>query len=71
MNDVFNRAQAADYLQVCEATVTRLVREGGLRHVRLGNRLRIRREWCDQWLETNASDAAPVTAEALFQGRGR
>ena len=44
---------ASCYTKLSRHTVYDAVRRGGLRHVRVGGRLRLRfkRTWLDQWLE--------------------
>jgi excisionase family DNA binding protein len=44
---------ASRYTKLSRHTVYDAVRTGGLRHVRVGGRLRLRfkRTWLDQWLE--------------------
>ena len=41
---------AAVYVGFCEKTIRRGCATGGLRHVRMGRSIRIRREWLDAWL---------------------
>ena len=68
--EVFNREQAAEYLGVCTDTVTRLCQRGDLRHVKFGRAVRIRKAWCDDWLESEAAGGShtPV-ADAMFADR--
>jgi excisionase family DNA binding protein len=57
----WTRREVATYARVSEATIGREVRNGRLRHVRVGGRrsLRFRREWIDGWLETSLLNAGP------------
>jgi excisionase family DNA binding protein len=61
----WTRHEAAAYARVSEATIGREVRNGRLRHVRVGGRraLRFRREWIDDWLAT----ALPIVGAASRQ----
>jgi excisionase family DNA binding protein len=54
----WTRRDAARYARVSDATMGREVRNGNLRHARVGGRraLRFRREWIDEWLAA----ASPV-----------
>ena len=55
MREVFNREEAAEYMGVCPTTVTNLCRRGELRHVKFARSIRIRKEWCIEFLEANAA----------------
>ena len=65
----WTRREAAAYVHVSEATIGREVRQGRLRHARVGGRrsLRFRRQWLDDWL-TNSQPvegpAAPTNGSA-------
>ena len=52
---------ASRYTNLSRHTVYGAVRTGGLRHVRVGGRLRLRfkRAWLDQWLEQFAVQNEP------------
>ena len=47
---VLNVSEAGTYLAVSSDTVRRLIREGSIPHVRVGNSIRIRREHLDAFL---------------------
>lgn len=65
--EVFDRDQAAEYLGVCPDTVTALCKRGELRHVKIGRALRIRREWCVEFLEAHAAGGhSTPAADAIF-----
>ena len=50
-DELFTVAQAADYLQVCEKTVRRLIKSNKLTASKIGNRTwRIRKEDIDKYL---------------------
>jgi excisionase family DNA binding protein len=71
VREVFNRQEAAEYLGVSKETVTAWCKKGALRHVKFGRSLRIRKEWCIEFLEERAAGGShtPV-ADAMFAGRG-
>ena len=46
---------AAAYLRFCEKTIRRACQLGQLDHVRVGNRIRIRRDWLDRWMLTHGT----------------
>lgn len=54
--------QAVDYLQISKATLYEAIAAGHLRAVKInGNRvLRIKREWCDAWMESYEITSPPV-----------
>lgn len=60
------RRDAAAYAQVSEATIGREVRNGRLRHARVGGRrsLRFRRHWVDDWLAAEQPVENPTVTEA-------
>ena len=68
MREVFDQRGAAEYLGVCPDTVTMLCQRGELRHAKIGRSLRIRKEWCIEFLEANAAggDGHTPTADAIF-----
>jgi excisionase family DNA binding protein len=53
---------ASLYMKLSRHSVYDAVRSGGLRHVRVGGRLRLRfkRAWLDQWLEQFAMQNEPA-----------
>lgn len=63
----WTRREAAAYTRVSEATIGREVRNGRLRHARVGGRraLRFRREWLDDWLATAQPVEEPMFASTL------
>lgn len=68
MREVFDRDQAAEYLGVCPDTVTALCKRGALKHVKMARAVRIRKEWCIEFLESNAvgGDGHTPAADAIF-----
>ena len=72
MRDVFNREEAAEYLGLHPSTITELCHDGALRHAKIGRALRIRREWCNEYLEAIAAggEATPVADRLIAQAAG-
>ena len=67
MREIFNQHEAADYLGVCPDMVTKLCQRGDLRHAKIGRALRIRRIWCDEYLERIAAGGCVTpAADAIF-----
>ena len=46
----FDVKQAAAHVRFCEKTIWRACATGGLQHVRVGRRIRIRPAWLDTWM---------------------
>ena len=59
-------SDAASLLSVSTFTIRRLIRDGTLRHVRVGNSIRIRRVDLDEYLDDRAT-----TEWIRVDGRGR
>ncbi len=56
-DELFTVAQAADYLQVCEKTVRRLIKSNKLTASKIGNRTwRIRKEDIDKYLRNTRNN---------------
>ena len=56
-DELFTVAQAADYLQVCEKTVRRLINSNKLTASKIGNRTwRIRKEDIDKYLRNTRNN---------------
>lgn len=53
--------QAADYCNVSTDVIYHGVRSRGLKHTRVGGklRLRIKREWLDAWMDAFATQTVP------------
>lgn len=69
----WTRREAAAYARVSEATIGREVRNGRLRHVRVGGRrsLRFKPEWIDEWLSSGLRlELPPETTQQEAGGRG-
>ena len=61
-DELFTVAQAADYLQVCEKTVRRLINSNKLTASKIGNRTwRIRKNDIDAYLSFNTNNKKGVT----------
>ena len=58
-SSLLTQADVADLLQVSRWTVTRLIRRGELRGVRVGERLRFRPADIDAYLERNQEAETP------------
>ena len=56
---LLTQADVADLLQVSRWTLARVIRRGDLVGVRVGDRLRFRRNDVDAYLERNAEGGAP------------
>lgn len=63
---VLRVSEAGTYLGVSGDTVRRLIRDGSLPHVRVGNSIRIRRQDLDSYLQ-----AQTTTQWQRVDGRGR
>ena len=59
---VLTLAEAAAYLRIDRNAVGHLVRTGQLRHKRIGNKYVFRREWLDEFLESEGrATTRPLT----------
>jgi excisionase family DNA binding protein len=59
--------EAAAYAKCSTKTISRAAARGDLRAVRLSgsHRLRLRREWLDRWLDTDAPDATSGVGDGI------
>lgn len=63
-DELFTVAQAADYLQVCEKTVRRLIKSNKLTASKIGNRTwRIRKNDIESYLSFNANNSNNIQRE--------
>ncbi len=60
MDDIFTVAQAAQYLQVCEKTVRRLISRHALPASKVGCKWRIKRSDIDEYLNDHANNTKEV-----------
>jgi len=56
--------EAAEYLGCSAHWIRRMVRRGLLRHVRVGTRIRTRREWLDQAVAAAAEQRSRTPGDA-------
>ncbi len=60
MSEIFTVSQTAEYLQVCEKTVRRLIDRHALTASKVGNKWRIKRSDIDEYLNDHANNAKEV-----------
>ena len=53
LQQTLNTRQIADLLDVSESTVRSLLKNGSIRHIKIGGRLRVLREDLEKYVESN------------------
>lgn len=70
--EVFDREQAAEFLGLHPSTISELCARGELRHAKIGRALRIRRIWCEGYLESLAAGGTETpVADAILAEAAR